>query len=570
MTARYHFSYSTESTYGHVVEMLRLLKVPPGLVLDLGCGYGVIAEPLSELGYEYVGCDLDADGLKDLDGRGFEVHELDLADTSTLACRLVDMVEERDVRAILLLDVLEHMPDPAEFLTAMRSAADTFGRPLLFASIPNVGHYDVGAKLAFGRWDITPTGLLDSTHLQMFTESRLVRTLGGAGWCEIARRDLSLPESDQHFPTEHPALARHTPLRQLLSGLRSRVDGHAEINQFVRAFALTDAAPDAVEEEEPALFATVIMRTQGLRMSNLEEALTCLAAQTDDDFEVVLVVHSPSPAYLEAVRALVGSFAAPFSSRVHVHRVVEGTRATPLNLGLAQARGRYVAFLDDDDLVMAHWIESFRRGADRAAGRVVRSNCALRRIQAGPGEPLGAYEAVSGLESPFADRFDLIEHVYHNSTPICSFAAPMAAVRLLNVSFDEGLNVLEDWQFFLQVAVVCGVEDTSTVTSLYQFWESRTGSRHEVEPEVWDVTRSAVLQRLDREPLLLPKGSTERLGRMWAETQELEDLRTRLAEAESQFRIMLASRSWRWFRPLRWMAARARRVSPRRRSRLCR
>lgn len=36
------------------------------VVMDFGCGRGVFAEYLKDLGHEYVGVDIDKDSLKDL------------------------------------------------------------------------------------------------------------------------------------------------------------------------------------------------------------------------------------------------------------------------------------------------------------------------------------------------------------------------------------------------------------------------------------------------------------------------------------------------------------------------
>ena len=49
-----------------------------GVVLDLGCGYGHVSEPIRDLGLTYVGLDIDREALTDLEQRGFEVGTLDL------------------------------------------------------------------------------------------------------------------------------------------------------------------------------------------------------------------------------------------------------------------------------------------------------------------------------------------------------------------------------------------------------------------------------------------------------------------------------------------------------------
>ena len=46
-------------------------------ILDFGCGRGVFAEYLKDLGHEYVGVDIDKDALKDLQNRGLTAYHPD-------------------------------------------------------------------------------------------------------------------------------------------------------------------------------------------------------------------------------------------------------------------------------------------------------------------------------------------------------------------------------------------------------------------------------------------------------------------------------------------------------------
>lgn len=46
-------------------------------ILDFGCGRGVFAEYLTELGHEYVGVDIDKDSLSDLQNRGLTAYHPD-------------------------------------------------------------------------------------------------------------------------------------------------------------------------------------------------------------------------------------------------------------------------------------------------------------------------------------------------------------------------------------------------------------------------------------------------------------------------------------------------------------
>ena len=47
------------------------------VVMDFGCGRGVFAEYLTELGHQYIGIDIDKDSLSDLQNRGLTAYPPD-------------------------------------------------------------------------------------------------------------------------------------------------------------------------------------------------------------------------------------------------------------------------------------------------------------------------------------------------------------------------------------------------------------------------------------------------------------------------------------------------------------
>jgi len=241
MPPRYEFSFDPRSPYGHLVDLV-VAHVPPGLVIDLGCGHAAIAGPLHEHGYQYAGADMDPATVDALTANGVEAHRLDLSATDALADAIVALAAGRPVVAVTALDVVEHLPRPVDSLRAVHAAMARLGAEWLGLSIPNVAHVDLAAKLLAGRWDVTPTGLLDDTHISLFTEQRLRDDLDAAGFSAGPAKDFHLEFSDQHFPTDLATLAPAAPLARLIRAVRGGADAHATTNQFVRLFLRTDAA----------------------------------------------------------------------------------------------------------------------------------------------------------------------------------------------------------------------------------------------------------------------------------------------------------------------------------------
>jgi GT2 family glycosyltransferase/LmbE family N-acetylglucosaminyl deacetylase len=241
-------------------------------------------------------------------------------------------------------------------------------------------------------------------------------------------------------------------------------------------------------------FLSVIVRTQGRRLAALEENLLSLTAQTCQDFEVLLVGHDLGPAG-PAVASLVEAFPAAFGRRVRLSEVAGGGRSRPLNAAVGQARGRYVAFLDDDDVAFANWVEAFRRVAEERGG-VVWTEVAVQAVDQ---ISCAGRETWRVREPPasFAARFDLLAHLRRNATPNCALAIPATVFHDQGIGFREDLDVLEDWDLLLRVVQLDAVHETQCVSALYR--RGMSGDTASVTTTAdWDAAEAEVLGALDR------------------------------------------------------------------------
>ena len=105
------------------------------------------------------------------------------------------------------------------------------------------------------------------------------------------------------------------------------------------------------EKDKDSIFLSVIMRTQGKRIDELRECFLCLEAQTDDDFEIILICHKATEENARKVKSVIEEQSDKLKEKVFFLELNEGTRATPINYGISYARGRYFAIYDDDDIL---------------------------------------------------------------------------------------------------------------------------------------------------------------------------------------------------------------------------
>lgn len=304
------------------------------------------------------------------------------------------------------------------------------------------------------------------------------------------------------------------------------------------------------QPDESRPFLSVLLRTQGNRIETFKDAILCLAAQTDEDFEVIVLVHNADDDGTEGVKVAVAQQPASFVERIRIIEVSGGTRGTPLNEGLRLANGSYIAVYDDDDLIFANWVEEFHLMAADAGGRALRALTAVQGLSPGtwPNGQSG-FHTSSWPAADYAKKFDLLEHFRVNHSPFMSLAFPSVVFSRLGVTFDERLDVCEDWDIILRAALFCGVEDVPALTSIYRRWEAGNSSYTDHSTSSWIASETRVVSKMNSRPIVLPPGAVEQIRLL------LED--------REDYRRLVESRAWRLARPLRGavrVAAKARSI----------
>lgn len=511
---RHHYDNEVhpDNVYGHTLELLRRhvpATGPAGGVpvhLDVACGFGNIAEHVrDELHLDYVGLDLDPEELRALEGRGFEVHEVDLM-ARDLAARLREVVAGRRVASITFLDGLEHLVDGSGALAALATLAGEHDA-LLVTSVPNVTHLDVATKAVLGQWDYTPSGLLDRTHFQLWSVASLTRAFDRAGLEVVDRHDVELEHSDQHFPEDHVGLSSATSLGAWISAVREDAAPHRFTNQFVWASRATTPQPGTAEEpagDGPRPFISFLMRTSGEHRESLDEALLSLAAQTVTDFEVLVLADAAGKALADLERQLAEH---PPSLRDRLRLLpVSGSTADSLNAGLAAARGTYVA-LSDDVTWFGHWVETAVEAARTFPGRCVRG---LVLEQGVTTVEVGGADGVRAVAAPRragGAAFSLREHVTAPLASTYGVAFPRSLSEHLGVRFDERFGTAAVRRHLLRAIELAGVVETDEVVAVHQHPEDATGANESEE----DLR--LLIDEINVNPWLAPVGSATRAMR---------------------------------------------------------
>jgi len=305
------------------------------------------------------------------------------------------------------------------------------------------------------------------------------------------------PEPDRH--------ARNfISLIDLIAG-RQRVDPElAKRLERVREYVI-----GAKPVDRP--FLTVLLRTQGQRIEPLKDALLCLQSQSSQDFEIIVLLHSALPEDAAAVHKVIERQPASLRSRIRIEEVEGGSRARPLNIGVEAARAHYLAVFDDDDLLFAHWVETFEREAALNDGRLIRAVVANQSVEPETwSEGQDGFRALSWPKPEYPEQFDQLAHLLVNYSPFMSWAFPRELFFLYGVRFDEELLVCEDWDVILRGSLLCGVDDVPELTAIYRRWQGATSSYSLHSSQEWNESEQRVIERIDRSVIMMPPGTMRR------------------------------------------------------------
>lgn len=298
---------------------------------------------------------------------------------------------------------------------------------------------------------------------------------------------------------EHPVGERAAALLRGTAGLATELllspFDAAAVRRFVRELDAAGGAPaPAVRAPAPenpgpgaAAAVTVVVRTKD-RPAELREALASLAAQTFRDFEVVLVDDGESDA-APALEALGGAPRA-----VRFVRTGGAGRARAAQAGLEAARGEFVNYLDDDDVLLPEHL-ALLVATQRATGaRVVHS----RAMQAAfEDDGAGGTRVVEkgALGGPLEPGRLFFESTLPLMTVLLDRELALEAG-----GFDAALDYFEDWDLFLRLAPLAAFAHCPEVTALYRVDPSRGHGTGVAGTHRWPFVAELFERHRDRLP----------------------------------------------------------------------
>lgn len=139
---------------------------PETNVLDVGCSGGFLGLLLQDKKCRMTGFEFDDASILMAKENGCyeDVYKVDLNNFETESFKEL----ENKFDYIVCGDVLEHLFNPLTVVKKLLFFLKPNGS--LCVSLPNVSHASIKAALLSDKWEYTPFGILDKTHLRFFTK----------------------------------------------------------------------------------------------------------------------------------------------------------------------------------------------------------------------------------------------------------------------------------------------------------------------------------------------------------------------------------------------------------------
>jgi methionine biosynthesis protein MetW len=175
---RYTLKRSSTGSHMQIVSAIE----PGSSVLDLGCSQGLLAHPLREKGVRVTGVDIAKPGGATAELEAYYQRDLEQPLTLPLG---------REFDYIVVSDVIEHLRNRTQLLRDVRRFLKEGGR--LIISTPNIALWFYRLSLLVGRFEYGPRGVLDETHVHLFTRATFRREVEKAGFFVVNERVTALP-----------------------------------------------------------------------------------------------------------------------------------------------------------------------------------------------------------------------------------------------------------------------------------------------------------------------------------------------------------------------------------------
>jgi glycosyltransferase involved in cell wall biosynthesis len=312
---------------------------------------------------------------------------------------------------------------------------------------------------------------------------------------------------------------------------------------------------------------SVIVRTKD-RSELLKRALQSIAAQTYRPIEVVLVNDGGCQLDVNELKGILKDIT------LNYIRLEDSTgRAHAGNVGIENAKGEYIGFLDDDDEYYPEHIETLAFFPERDAYQIAYS--VVEMVEKTPDGDRLTSEVNNRVL--FAKDFSYEDLLVWNYIPLISLL--FASGLLKDLLFDESFELFEDWDLLIRAADKTRFYFIKKKTSTYNQWSDMQIAFKSSSEKVKEAAIRIYSKHLNRfTPELIyrcvadnpEKQEMEKLREtirtkdetIKSNVQKMGYLETRILEMETALSTIVGTRGWRYLEKYRRLRDKSKRWFP--------
>lgn len=410
-------------------------------IIDLGCGH---AQKLMQLrgGFETIGFDFGSNlaycQKNYPEAKWFEV---DFERRAPLAFA----ADEAANSVVICSDVIEHMISPEALLGKIHDLLDH--AKVAVISTPE-------RDLTWGVEHAGPPP--NPCHTREWNLAEFCQMLRSAG---LTVDYAGVTRSHDRDPARKTILAVVSKGRgnmEFTNWLATLNHDSAAVWNFSDLNAKAKAAEVSLRGRNPLV--SVIVPTYN-RPEWLRETLQSVLAQTYPNFEII-VVNDAGPDVTHIIDALNEEG----RIRLITHERNKGLGAAR-NTGVRAANGKYIAYLDDDDIFLPNHLATLVSHLEATGSKVAYTD-AYRATQK---KENGAYVIVS-RDVPYSYEWDNELILVHNFVPVLCFMHEKRCIEEAGW-FDESLTTHEDWDLWVRMSRLFRFKHIKEITCEFRWRE---------------------------------------------------------------------------------------------------
>ncbi len=195
----------------------------------------------------------------------------------------------------------------------------------------------------------------------------------------------------------------------------------------------------------PNVLFSIIIPTKDPNISLLQEALDSIRSQTFPPAEILLVCYFTDPEEAKIVKKAVGNDVKILTSE-------EASPSIQRNIGIAEATGNYIVFLDDDDLLNKQFLQACAKAVEAEHPDLICFHYTTNPEFTH--NDLTDFQTIQGREKVL-NVFSRIRSPNKPTDIRCVWAKAFSAktLRAHNVLFNKKLFMAEDMTFCLEFAI---------------------------------------------------------------------------------------------------------------------